>query len=184
MKNGEDFNPYKVFNGVFIPNCIVEATDIPPSAKLLYGLLSSYAGQNGKCYPPQSELAEKLNLKEDTIKRILYLLSDTGYIKIINPEGIDRLRHYNNSYKFLWKDNFEGSLKTNKSDSQKDEASPREWRAGYGRHGISTTSSPEVDSDPPLKSVGLRSTSRGGFRSTSLGVDSDPPPVLVDLYSR
>ena len=162
MKNGECFNPYKVFNGVFIPNCIVEAIDIPPSAKLLYGLLSSYAGKNGLCYPPQAELAEKLNLKEDTIKRILYLLSETGYIEIINPQGIDRLRHYNNSYKFLWKEGFANSLKM--------------------------SAGPEVDSVPPLKSVGLRSTSRSGLRSTSLGVDSgppperdsDPPPLLVD----
>ena len=41
MKEGDVFIPYKVFIGVFIPNCVLEAEDLPPSAKLLYGVLST-----------------------------------------------------------------------------------------------------------------------------------------------
>ena len=106
MKEGDVFIPYKVFIGVFIPNCVLEAEDLPPSAKLLYGVLSSYSGKNGRCYPSQAVIAEKVKLKEDTVYRLLHILSMGGYIKIIPPSGINRLKHYNNEYNFLFKKTF------------------------------------------------------------------------------
>ena len=111
MKEGDVFIPYKVFIGVFIPNCVLEAEDLPPSAKLLYGVLSSYSGKNGRCYPSQAVIAEKVKLKEDTVYRLLHILSMGGYIKIIPPSGINRLKHYNNEYKFLWKETFDEDVK-------------------------------------------------------------------------
>lgn len=44
---GQPFNPFGLFNGIFVPESLVKFKDISPGAKLAYGRLARYAGQDG-----------------------------------------------------------------------------------------------------------------------------------------
>jgi hypothetical protein len=48
---GERFNPYQRFPGIFIPEPICMFRGLSPGAKLVYGRLCRYAGENGEVYP-------------------------------------------------------------------------------------------------------------------------------------
>src|ERR1022692_92146 len=51
LEVGQPFNPFGLFTGIFIPDALVRSTIISPGAKLVYGRLARYAGQDGRCYP-------------------------------------------------------------------------------------------------------------------------------------
>jgi hypothetical protein len=51
LQPGEPFNPYRMFNGVFIPEGLMRCPWINPGAKLAWGRLARYAGEDGRCYP-------------------------------------------------------------------------------------------------------------------------------------
>ena len=72
----EYINPYQIFVGAFIPNCIMQSTQLTPSEKLVYARLNQFAGKNGKCYPSQTLLAEEVGLKVDTVQKILKSLEN------------------------------------------------------------------------------------------------------------
>jgi len=74
-------NPYKLFVGSFIPNWLLERTDISDSAKLLYARLSQYAGENGYAFPLIETLAKETGASVATVKRGLTELKDHGLIE-------------------------------------------------------------------------------------------------------
>ena len=102
MNPGEIFNPYKLFVGLFVPNALARFPSITPGAKLLYGRLSQYGGRNGLCYPSQEELAREIGVTDRQVRRLLDELCDSNFIKVVRPEGRDRLSHKTNRYAFLW----------------------------------------------------------------------------------
>ena len=104
MKDGQVFNPYKMFNGIFIPDGILEYPHLTPRAKLLYGHLTRYAGKDGKAFPSQQTLTEKLLCSERQIQRHVKELVDEKIILTIAPSPLARNQHTNNIYKFLWKE--------------------------------------------------------------------------------
>lgn len=101
-KEGEIFNPYKVFHGIHIPNSICKLTTITACTKLIWGRLIQYAGKNGFCYPKQKTLANELGISLMTVVRGLKELKDNKFIIITPPTGKDLLMHKNNRYEFLW----------------------------------------------------------------------------------
>ncbi len=104
LKPGDVFIPYKLFVGIFIPNGIVSYPGISPSAKILYGILTRYAGENGDCFPSNQKLAEELTLTERHVRRILFELKLHGFIEINGSE-----KKY--SIAFLWHEVFSNSLR-------------------------------------------------------------------------
>ena len=60
LKPGQRFNPFGMFNGIFIPGALMRAKGISLGAKVTYGRLARYAGQNGNCYPSVKKLATEL----------------------------------------------------------------------------------------------------------------------------
>ena len=62
LKYGEPFNPFGIFNGLFIPNSIA-MSDISDSAKLLLGRLNQFAGPDGQAFPSRNTLATALHWK-------------------------------------------------------------------------------------------------------------------------
>lgn len=48
---GDPFNPYGMFSGIWIPESLLKYSALSPSAKLLYGRLARFAGENGRCFP-------------------------------------------------------------------------------------------------------------------------------------
>ncbi len=102
MKLYEKFNPYRVFNGLYIPNALARYKNISSSAKMVYGRMLQYAGENGECFPKQSTIAEEVGISEGQVHKIIRELVDERFIEKANPTGIDRLCHKSIRYSFLW----------------------------------------------------------------------------------
>ena len=102
MKEGQVFNPFKLFVGSFIPNTLMQYTGLSSSAKLCWARLAQYAGENGQCYPSQEVLAAEIGIKIAQINRILKELEEKGFIKRLKPTGKDKLCHKTTRYLFLW----------------------------------------------------------------------------------
>ena len=47
---GQPFNPFRLFTGIFIPEALVRSELVSPGAKMAYGRLARYAGQDGRCW--------------------------------------------------------------------------------------------------------------------------------------
>lgn len=75
-------NPYRAFVGAFIPNWLMERAEISSSAKLCYARLCQFAGEDGKCYPKQSTIAESLGVTERTARTLVNELVSFGLISI------------------------------------------------------------------------------------------------------
>lgn len=107
MERKEYFNPYRMSYGVFIPNYIMDADDLSSTEKILYGLLVSYAGKNGVCYPSHEELSSRMNLSVRHVGDAIRGLEKKEYIDAIRPTGKQRLLHFRNNYRFVLKPEFE-----------------------------------------------------------------------------
>lgn len=88
-----DFNPYKKFNAALVPEAMLCYKGLAPNAKLLYGQLCRYAGENGYCYPGQARLARDMGLSVRAINKLLAQLVSEGFIKR-KPPGPDRAHRY------------------------------------------------------------------------------------------
>ena len=73
--------PYNRYESAIIPIPILKS-DLSKSAKLLYGVLVSFAGTNGKCFPSQQKLAEYLSTTERNIRRLIDELIKDNYIGV------------------------------------------------------------------------------------------------------
>ncbi len=95
------FNPYKMFQFVPVPRCLLASTEITASAKILWGLLAQHAGKDGICFPAMTTLTEEMGLTRSQIVRLLGELERKKFIKVERAKGADRLAHRTNRYKFL-----------------------------------------------------------------------------------
>lgn len=92
------FNPYKMFNGIFIPDGVYNCTEISGLSKLVYGRLLRYAGKNGVAHPKQETIANELSASKNGISKAIKNLVDVGLIKI---EKGNPIKHESNKYFFL-----------------------------------------------------------------------------------
>jgi len=118
---GQTFNPYRLFYGVWIPEGLLRYQGLSPGAKLCYGRLTRYAGDRGKCWPTQYELARELGVSVRNVRRYLQELQSEFFIRA-TQRGLNR----SNEYEFLWHKTFEGSERTNPSAPNGPESSSLE----------------------------------------------------------
>jgi DNA-binding Lrp family transcriptional regulator len=109
LQIGQRFNPYKLFNGIFIPDDIVKCSVLNSTDKLCWGRLYKYSGKNGVCYPKQKTLAEEIGVSEQVILRSLKNLENNKFIEVERPKGKDRILHKSSRYFFIWNDYFNSS---------------------------------------------------------------------------
>ncbi|WP_138430915.1 helix-turn-helix domain-containing protein [Fodinibius saliphilus] len=88
--------PYRQFNGCVVPNFLMRRREISQGAKLCYGRLSQYAGENGKAFPKQETLSKELGVSSRMIRKYLNELIDANLIEV-QQKGKRRP----NSYRFL-----------------------------------------------------------------------------------
>jgi len=105
----EVINPYKRFQGVFIPNAIMECREITQSEKLVWGRLAQFSGKDGECHPSMEQIADGVGISERQAKRAIKALAENGFIMIVKPSGKERLMHWRNRYLFLDHPCFSGS---------------------------------------------------------------------------
>jgi DNA-binding transcriptional MocR family regulator len=99
---GEEFNPYRLFYGSYIPNALLRYKDISSTAKLCYARLVQYAGKDGKAFPSQKKLAEEIGVSRRQVNTVLKQLEADGFIKRDVPEGNDKWTHKTTNYIFLF----------------------------------------------------------------------------------
>ena len=132
MQTGQPFNPFGMFHGVFIPEGLVRAKGISPGAKLAYGRLVRYAGENGKCYPSVDSLAAEIGVGERQAQKYLANLERAKLIR--------RIRRFSgggqtsNAFEFLWHPVFEEGVN---DDSRRgvNERSPKESQTEESHNG-------------------------------------------------
>jgi hypothetical protein len=100
LRVGRPFNPFGLFTGIFIPKLLVCSTAVWPGAKVVYGRLARYAGQDGRCFPAMPTLAVEVGLGERQVQR---------YLAELEREHLNRrVARYagrgqtTNGFEFLW----------------------------------------------------------------------------------
>ena len=76
-------NPYKSFTGAWIPNWLLERSEISVGAKVVYARLAQYAGKDGVAFPKIPELAEAIGTPIRTLQRYLTELKDNDLIETV-----------------------------------------------------------------------------------------------------
>jgi Helix-turn-helix domain len=109
-KPGEPFNPYGLFNGIFIPEAICKYRGLSLGAKMIYGRLCRYAGRNGAVYPAIPTLASELGIGKTQARTYVQELERKDFIAVDREN-----RHFSpngsggsNRYIFLWHVAFDG----------------------------------------------------------------------------
>jgi hypothetical protein len=138
IRIGQPFNPFGFFNGIFIPESMVRSTRISPGAKLTYGRLTRYAGQDGKCYPAVATLATQIGVSDRQTQRYLAELEDERLVR-----RITRFRERaqtSNGFEFLWHEMFQEPVMER----------TRDWATTVASHRV-TDASPHPVTDPSQK---------------------------------
>jgi len=75
------FNPWKRFNGIFVPLGVLTHPGLSDGAKLMYGKLCLHAGRAGICYVGRDTIAKDLGVHVATVARQLTELTEAGFIR-------------------------------------------------------------------------------------------------------
>jgi len=89
---GQRFNPFRLFAGIFIPEAICKYRGVSLGAKLVYGRLCRYAGEDGEAYPALATLGRELGIGGKQARRYVRELERYQFIQA-NPEP-GRRSHY------------------------------------------------------------------------------------------
>lgn len=159
-------NPFKRFNGLFIPELIYQCRDLTATAKLVYGRLLRYAGERGVAYPKQQTIADELGVSERSVRNALKALID---IKLIERDRGDRLNHEADRYYFLDPDSLDSQLPIepaksaatepaksaaplkeshNTEESHKEKAKKKPVNAKYHKEAVESAAIPEFLNHP------------------------------------
>jgi len=98
---GEIYNPWRTFCGSFIPNAILRCRELSSTAKLTFGRLSQYAGEDGEAYPSYHTLGQEIGVERRQVIRAVRELEKFGLIKPVTRHREDG-GLTPNSYVFLW----------------------------------------------------------------------------------
>src|ERR1017187_6441753 len=163
LEVGQPFNPFGLFTGIFIPDALVRSTIISPGAKLVYGRLARYAGQDGRCYPAVETLASEVGLGERQVQRYLAELEREHLIRrVIRYAGRAQT---SNGFEFLWHEIFQKGV-THLSGEGVSDPSPPPLTDASLPSGIS-------------RAIGTRiRCSSGRARHTGLRGESDAPAPI------
>jgi len=164
-KPGEPFNPFGLFNGIFIPEAICKHRGLSLGAKMIYGRLCRYAGRDGAVYPSLPTLASELGIGKTQARTYVQELECKDFIAVdrenrhFGPNGAGG----SNRYIFLWHvafDGDEGKLrkappvrKTGGVPPRKTEPLPvRKTGAEENHHQESQTKESQVKESQPKRS--------------------------------
>ena len=90
----DDFNPFGLFNGVWIPEFLLSYSGISPAAKICYARLCRYCGRKTNiCFPSLDELADELGVTTRSINSYLRELEDDGFL-VIQRRGMQMTNKY------------------------------------------------------------------------------------------
>ena len=97
---GQPFNPFRLFTGIFIPEALVRSSLVSPGAKMAYGRLARYAGQDGKCFPSVGSLAGEIGVSDRQAQKYLAELERARLIR--RRTRFSGRAQTSNYIEFLW----------------------------------------------------------------------------------
>lgn len=100
LPGSPECDPWRGRNGIFVPDGIWDAWDIPPAARLIYGRLSRYAGQDGHCFPSVRAVASAFGISARQTQSHLSALERHGLIRREPRAGLSG--QTSNEFLFLW----------------------------------------------------------------------------------
>jgi Helix-turn-helix domain len=121
LQPGAPFNPYRMFRGLFIPEGLARYTWISPGAKLAWGRLARYAGEDGRCYPTMKTLGAEIGVGERQAQKYRAELERAKLIRRVS-RCAGRART-SNAFEFLWHDLFDTTA-TDRSGKRVNDDSP------------------------------------------------------------
>lgn len=87
-------NPYKAWAGSFVPNWLLERTEVSAAAKLLYARLSQFKGKGERCNPRQATLAKAIGFKSTRgVRKLVVELKGHGLIETVQ-NGLKKSNDY------------------------------------------------------------------------------------------
>jgi hypothetical protein len=123
LQVGQPFNPFGLFHGIWVPDALVRAKGISPGAKLAYGRLARYAGQDGNCYPAVRTLAAEIGIRVRQTQNYLAELERNKLIRRITR--LSKKGQRSNAFEFLWHRLFEEGVKKTAPEGVQDIAPER-----------------------------------------------------------
>ncbi|MUM78676.1 hypothetical protein GKC30_13630 [Pseudodesulfovibrio sp. F-1] len=102
LKTGQRFNPYRLFNGMFLPNLVARTRLLSPTDKLVWARLCQFAGGNGLCFPSFTRIAHELGISRSGAIKSVKSLVDKGFLEKHIPSGAELGNQKTNRYYFLW----------------------------------------------------------------------------------
>ena len=122
LRPGEAFNPYRMFTGLFIPEALVQSDRISAGAKLVWGRLARYAGENGHCHPSVKTLGNEVGIGERQAQKYISELEKALLIRRVE-RYINRAQ-ISNGFEFLWHEIFQQGVNDRSREGVNDD-SPR-----------------------------------------------------------
>ncbi len=106
LRPGEAFNPFRMFTGVFVSEALLGMKGLSAAAKLLYGQLCRYAGEDGNAYPSYSTLGKDLGLSKRQVMRVASELKDAELITTRKRRIAGTNQQTSNVFEFIWHGEF------------------------------------------------------------------------------
>src|ERR1700741_4097615 len=106
LQVGQPFNPFGLFAGIFIQEALVRFKDLSAGAKLTYGRLARYAGQDGDCFPAVATLASEIGVCVRQAQNYLAELERKKFLRRVT-RFVEK-GQTSNSFEFLWHSQLEG----------------------------------------------------------------------------
>jgi hypothetical protein len=181
LQVGQPFNPFRIFTGIYIPEALVQSKLVSPGAKVAYGRLARYAGQDGKCFPAVETLGEEIGVGERQAQRYLGELERARLIR--RASRFLGNAQTSNAIEFLWHPLFEDRV-TDVSGEGVTETSPRGVTHPSPEESQSEESHPEettTDLDYPPTNRKMRDSRLETALASS---ECKPYPRLRDALAR
>ncbi len=86
-------------NGIFIPQWLLERTDVTITEKIIWAELTKYCNKNQECHPSQETIAKEVSLSRKTVNEGINNLCQLKLITKTPPQGKEKLQHWNCRYK-------------------------------------------------------------------------------------
>jgi len=116
---GDAYNPWRMFNGCFIPNAVLRCPELSARAKLVFGRLCQYAGENGEAFPSYRSLAREVGVERRCAMKAVKELEEFRLIKSVSRWRNDGAPA-TNVYVFLWHEIFQHSAEPVSRGAQND----------------------------------------------------------------
>ncbi len=184
---GAVFNPYLVFQGAWLPNGLLERTDLSPGAKLAYARLCQFAGHDGLAYPSIATLGKKIGLKPSRARELVAELEEAKLIERRATPG------KTNHFVFLWQSWIGAPRQDSGASPHRDSGAPPHRDSGAEETQVrdSNQEAPPLGSPPhdrngslfaePDQETSYEHASKQPRRATRLERDWRPPPDAWDL---